>query len=549
MADRGGPCLNFKQLKKLTFLFFVYLVLFLPAHAQVRSYLVTEYGAKPDNSLNTASIQRAIDAAFAAGGGEVIIPEGVFVTGTIILWSGVTLQLDKGAVLQGSERRKDYGSTDHLALIYARGQEGITISGKGTIDGRGRELMKDIFKGLREGTLTDPDWKRSRPRESSRVSLFYFEECGSISVSGVLLKDASTWVTHYERCRDITIDNIHLESVAYWNNDGIDIVDCKNVRITNSYINSADDGICLKSGRRDLYCDSVYIENCTIRSSASAFKLGTGSTGGFRNITVRKLKVFDTFRSAIALESVDGGLLENIDIRGVKATNTGNALFIRLGHRNKDEQYAVVRNIYIADVEVEVPAGKPDKGYETEAPVLRYPPGSKPDPDRIISVSPWNYSYPDPEAVVYKHNVFPSSVAGLPDHPVENVTIENVTIRYAGTGDSTINYMPLDSVNIITEATGSYPEFSMFGELPAWGFYIRHVNGLTLRNIRLIHRQTDYRAGVVIHQSENVELKNIRLSVPSAAPAVFINKSKNISVRKLKLPRGKKNGAVLRNAE
>jgi hypothetical protein len=259
--------------------------------------------------------------------------------------------------------------------------------------------------------------------------------------------------------------------------------------------------------------------------------------------------VFDTFRSAIALESVDGGLLENIDIRGVQAVNTGNAIFIRLGHRNNDDVYSVVRNIYISDVDVEVPADKPDKGYEMEGPLLRFPPGRKPEPGMITSVSPWNFSYKDPEAVVYTHNVFPSSITGLPGHPVENVIIENLRIRYAGGGEPSVNYMPLDSLHMITEAVTNYPEFSMFGELPAWGFYIRHVKGVQLKNINLVQQKKDYRAGMVINQSADIDLDNLSFSGPVNRPVVFVNASENIRVGKMKVRAKRKNAIKIQNAE
>lgn len=259
-------------------------------------------------TMNTIAIQKTIDAAFANGGGNVIIPKGVFITGAIELKSYVDLTLEEGAVLQGSDKRSDYEKVPHPALIVAMGQHDFSITGKGTIDGQGRALVKDIFKRLEEGSLASKDWKiKQRPEENSRTNLFYFENCQSIKITGVTCKDATSWVTHYERCKNIINDSIRIESTAYWNNDGIDIVDCQNVRITNSFINAADDAICLKSANRNDYCDSIYVSNCTLRSSANAFKIGTGSVGGFKNITVRDLKVYDTYRSAIALETVDGG--------------------------------------------------------------------------------------------------------------------------------------------------------------------------------------------------------------------------------------------------
>ena len=123
------------------------------------------------------------------------------------------------------------------------------------------------------------------------------------------MRNAAAWVQTYDQCKNLHVDSITIDSRAFWNNDGIDIQDSHNVRITNCMINSSDDGICLKSQSADHYCDSIYIANCTVRSSASAIKFGTVSHGGFKNVTIENIKIYDTFRSAVAIECVDGGIL------------------------------------------------------------------------------------------------------------------------------------------------------------------------------------------------------------------------------------------------
>lgn len=173
------------------------------------------------------------------------------------------------------------------------------------------------------------------------------------------------------------MDSVHVVSNTFLNNDGIDIVDCDSVKITNCFINVADDGICLKSQERKGLCQNIYIANCRVRSSASAVKLGTASSGGFKNIMIKNIEVYDTYRSAIAIESVDGGVLENIEVQHINAVNTGNAIFIKLGYRNKDAVISQLRNVFIHDMWVEVPSGKPDKGYPMDGPELRMPPKKK----------------------------------------------------------------------------------------------------------------------------------------------------------------------------
>ena len=179
----------------------------------------------------------------------------------------------------------------------------------------------------------------------------------------------------YRECNGVTIDGIAVQSTAYWNNDGLDITDSKNVRITNCFINASDDALCFKSDNPKASCENVYVDNCTLRSSANGLKFGTSNYGGFRNFKITNLTIFDTYRSAIALESVDGGFMDHIDIRNVTAKNTGNAIFIRRGHRNKTSTVSTLNNIYIANVKVEVPLFKPDQGYPIEGPPDHLNPG------------------------------------------------------------------------------------------------------------------------------------------------------------------------------
>jgi hypothetical protein len=188
-----------------------------------------------------------------------------------------------------------------------------------------------------------------------------------------------------------------------------------------------------------------------------------------------------------------------------------------------------------------VPSGKPDAGYEMEGPLLRYPPGIVPDQNKLISVSPWNHSYQDPNAIIYKHNVFPSSISGLPGHPVENVVLENIYITYAGGGKKEVNYFPVDSLHMVTEAEKDYPEFSMFGELPAWGFFIRHVEGLEMKNIKISCKEDDYRAAMVFDDVR--KLKIFDLTIPSSrTPVLLLNKVEGHSLQKISLPVDQKQG-------
>lgn len=410
-------------------------------------YNALQQGAVGDGkTLNTKSLQSAIDALHEKGGGQLYFPAGRYLTGSLQLKSNVTLYLEKEAVLLGSTSPYDYPgfstekelkvNNDHFdqALIYAEGAENIGITGEGCIDGQGRELA-------------------------------------------------------------LTIDSLHVENRAYWNNDGIDISDCKDVRISNCFINSADDGICLKSHNRGAWNDRVSISNCHIISSASAIKFGTESLGGFKNVTIDNIRIKDTFRSAIAIESVDGAEIENVQVSNVHAVNTGNAIFIRLGHRS-GEQPGYLRNVTIKDVYVEVPFGRPDINYDLRGP-----------------------------AVTFFHNPFPSSISGIPGHDIENVKLENIEIVCPGRATRGMAYMSVSRLKDVPENEKGYPEFTMFEELPSWGFYVRHVKGIQMHNVKLRLQEDDFRPAFVFDRVSNVRLSGISLPENKKAGQVVLRQT------------------------
>ena len=516
---------------KIKFVFVVFLIIFtcsiVQVFAQQKTYLITDFGAIADGkTINTVAIQKAIDMAEANGGGKVVCSKGNFVTGVIYLKTGVELHIEEGGLIMGSNNRLDYGTVDAAALICAKNKNNISITGKGIIDGRGRELVIDIYRLLKSGVLKDEQWPAKRPSEKTRPKLISFIQCTDVKVKGVTIKNGCSWIQNYERCNNVIIDSITVLSNEYWNNDGVDIVNSKNVSITNCNINVADDAICLKSEGEVLdSCVNIYVANCTLRSSANAFKIGTGSKGGFRNIKVRNLNIFDTYRAAIALETVDGAFLENVDIKNIHAENTGCAIFIKLGHRNKDSAYSSINNIRIANVYVVVPGTKPDKGYPMEGPGLKYPPGFKPTANGINqSISPYINTDTDSTAIPYLHNAFPSSITGLPSHPLKNIILENIEIAYEGAANKNIAFFPLDSLNTITEAYNSYPEFSMFGELPCWGIYVRHGEGITFNNVKLSVKHPDFRIALLIDDVKKLVLNTIQISAPAKNTQIGLNK-------------------------
>lgn len=491
------------NLEKTVFLFVILSIFNLSQVLLAEEINIKEFGAISDGiTLNTEIIQNAIDKYHLEGGGKIIFPKGVYLTGSIVLKSNVRLHFEKDAVLLGSINPLDYiGINRWKALILSDNQSNISISGEGTINGQGRRLALNVDSLHHAGVLIDKRYnkRRKRPNELARPQIIEFVNCINIKVTGVTIKDASCWVQSYEQCRNLILDSITVDSDAYWNNDGIDIIDCKNVRVTNSYVNSADDGICLKSESENTFNDSIYIANCVVRSSASAIKFGTSSKGGFKNVKIEDIHVYDTFRSAIALESVDGGTLENIFINNIFATNTGNAIFIRLGHRNKGGEVGILKDVRIENMRVQVPYGVPDIEYEIRGPELPF-----------------------------FHNPFPASITGIPGHYVENVSLENIEIIYPGRGNNGFAYLPLNRLDDVPENESDYPEFHMFGELPAWAFYVRHVKDLFLKDVFVRAEKPDYRPAYVFDDVINLKLKDIKV--------VELGEKKQIVLRNIKKP-------------
>jgi polygalacturonase len=475
-------------------------------YAQEKRYLVTDFKAIGDGkTMNTTAIQAAIDTCANRGGGSIIFPKGTYLTGSIHLKSYVNLEITEGAVLLGSSKRDDYEKNDWYALILAKDQNHVAITGKGTIDGQGRALAQDVYRMMKAGLLPPKIKPYDRPDENQRPQIIEMSHCQNVDIQGVTIRNAACWVQTYHDCVDMRFEKMTVESTAYWNNDGLDLVDCKNVVVTHCTFNTADDGICLKSQDIKSCCENITIENCTVRSSASAVKLGTASYGGFRHILIRKIKVFDTFRSAVALECVDGGTLEDITVDGVEAKNVGNAFFVRLGHRYQARPVGVLKNIVLKNIKATILNPKPDKGYEMEGP----PPDTQ-------------------------YNLLPASIVGLENHFIQQITLENIRLTYGGNAQTT----GIGSLQKVPEREKDYPEFDMFGELPSWGLYVRHTEGVTLKNIKFDLKKEDTRMTIFLEDAHNLTMNNVEFC-PKKSP-IFIG-FKDVKKAKVEHIRPKQN--------
>jgi polygalacturonase len=465
--------------------FIACLICFQCVNASAKDYPVSLFGIHTDGvTLNTRSIQFAIDYIHQQGGGRLVFDVGRFLTGTIHLKSNVTLHLLEGALLLGVTNPMDYDRKIFTALILSHDQENIGITGKGVIDGQGRQVARNVAALVHKGLIKDM-FRNDRPEIEIRPKLVYFRSCKNVLIKGITMRNAAAWVQTYDQCRNLQVDSITVDSRAFWNNDGIDIVDCDSVSITNSYIDSADDGVCLKSHDATKFCQNVVVRNCTIRSSANGIKFGTASLGGFRNVRLINNRVFDTYRSAVALEAVDGGMLEDVELDGLHVTNTGHGIFLRIGERITGKK-GRLQNIRISNVSIEIAGTKPDAGYEYEGPIE----------DNPRNISP---------AII---------IAGLPGSIIKNVTFNNIEIKHPGGGNSFYAKVDLKELDKVPENPASYPEFSKFIELPAWGVYIRHAEDIKFSNLKLTSGKRDYRTAIVLDDVRHSQFASTTVSEP-----------------------------------
>jgi len=401
---------------------------------------IRDFGAKTgEYVINTKAIQKAIDKCTSQGGGIVQIPAGKYVTGTIVLKDNVTLNLVAGAELLGSHNIKDYTEKVQTSveapsfsqcLIYAEKAKNVTISGMGTINGRGFPRY----------------FKKKRPM------LMRFIECNNLHIKNVTLKNAGSWNTHLVFCHQVRFDNVNIHNRIQPNNDGIDFDGCSNVMISGCIIDSRDDAICGKSTSTIHPCENIIVNHCIMSSDCSGFKLGTSSRGRFNNITVSNCVMKNCRMSAIKLLCVDGGSINNINFSNIVMDSVEGPIFIRLGARGK---------LYKKAKEQDYSATGIDAISSTPVGAIK------------------NVMFSNIQASVVETDTARAGmlITGINGHYIENVTFNNVHVLYPGGGSvkQALRYVP--------ELAAVYPEKAWFGILPAYGLYARHIKNMALNNV------------------------------------------------------------------
>ena len=426
---------------------------------------VKDFGAKGDGVTNDQiAIQKAVDACNGKPC-TVYLANGKFLSGQIRLTNNITLHIDSTAVLLGiqsdSEDAYPHGLINtqypnrmkddcQRRLIYGDRVKNVKITGGGTIDGQGDFEPWMNVKEL--GT------------EKDRPSILAFVSSQNITVSDITLIEPACWTQVYIDCDSVTIRNVKVNTGHLTpNRDGIDIVDCHRVLIEDCDIKSEDDGICFKSGS-ERGCRDVIVRRCVLDKlnvrAGNCFKFGTDGLGSFMNFEISELVLKNAFQnSCIAIESMDGAIIDNINIRNCELSNSGQAFFIILADRGRTVPGRKKRIGSISNIHIE-----------------------------NIRGSGFTQSYP-------------SIITGIAGHNIQNVTFKNIQLELKGGIDS--------NDQTVMEYDGNYPEGSKFGDTNAYGFYVRHVDNISFENCEISTKDDDKREWLVEEDVKNVIIKKV----------------------------------------
>lgn len=465
---------------------------------------IVDYGARPDGrTMNTRAIQRAIDDA-AQAGGVVHVPAGKFLTGRVDLRSRVTLYLDEGCVLLGSTNLKDYEGGDGSSqrhLIYAGNLEDVALAGPGTIDGQGAAFWEPSGKAPLPASQAWADVASHalKPKSSGRPSpMILFANCRGVRVDGVRLENSAGWTLHMLNCDSVRITGIAVRNpVNGPNTDGIDMTGCQDAVVSGCSVETGDDALCLKSegssGAEPRLVKNITVTNCTLCTCCNGFKLGTSSEGGFENVVFSNsviqngpVPLGERVISGIALEVIDGGWIDGVQVSGIRMERTRTPIFIRLGNRKRVRDY-------------------PQHGL------------------RRVTI----------ENIQASESVLASSITGIPGDAVEEIALTGLRI------ENLLRAQPDSFGPAVPEKETAYPEARMFGMLPASGLYVRHARNLRMKDIEFSTSSGESRSTLVFDDVDGVHIAGLKSTpVSGSAPVVSLMDARNVEIADSTAPAG-----------
>jgi arylsulfatase A-like enzyme len=482
---------------KLTFLIPFLLLPLVASHAaSPNTFDITTYGAKGDGqTINTAAIQKAIDACHAIGGGTVLVPKGVFVSGSLQLRSRVTLQIAQDAILRGSPNIADYtietaelhwsaywkfaASQWKQCLIYAEDAEEIGIEGPGTIDGQGGRERK-VFPNAND------------PR---RPMLIRFVSCRKVTVRHVNLIDPASFTTFFVRSEDVHIERVTIRSRHSPNGDGLDFDGCRRVRIKDCDLATGDDAIGPKTFHPDWPNEDFEISGCRITSRWHAIRIGCESIAPTRRLTLRDC-TFTQCQGGIKIEANEGALLEDLSFSGIEMNKVCQPFMVLASRfafsaHGKSTRPPVgrIRKVRFAEIRVNAGVGD-DVGLQT---------GKEGNGDPFERLC--------------------AAVVSRPGNRIEDVSFTNIEFTHPGGG--TAEQASRLDVGELLESSNYLKWATPFdGELPASALYLRHVKGVRLENVRITLEKPDARAFIAGDDIEGLTLQGVLARSPAPVPGL-----------------------------
>jgi hypothetical protein len=314
------------------------LILLIHGSTFAQSSLITDYGALGDGStLNTDAIQKAIDAVHKSGGGTVTIPPGVFVTGTVVLKSNITLHLDNGATLMGSsnlDHYMRYSNGTQLGVLFAQEAENVAISGFGTIDGNGRafvyhDRVKDLhpdlkrstrqglayldtLKGIQDGPVVP--FEHMRPYQMILIS-----GVTNLNIRDITIKDSPFWALHVADSDGVTVTGVRVRnSLLMPNADGLNFTSSSNIVVSDCDIIAGDDALAFSGysihhelpGYRDIrrISENVTVSNCILQTRSAGIRVGGIDQNSLRNYRFDNITIYDSNRGIGIFVHQDGSI-------------------------------------------------------------------------------------------------------------------------------------------------------------------------------------------------------------------------------------------------